>query len=878
MLTRTARATAGKRAHGAQRRARRRHAAPLRAVEEKTSDSPLRLDAPGIGSPLNVGVDAIVELSSAVRQKGVEAPDEDGSKVAIKSERKTVFDEDGLPMSYDRESIQKYWNQRPGELQSRWTTFLRSSVPFLTRVAGMLVTGGGDELKRNSGSLAKQARESMEELGPTYIKVGQMLSVRPDVLPAEAMDELAKLQDGVPQFDSSVAFATIESELGAPVNEIFEEISPEPIAAASLAQVYKARVRPSVLGRGDDEEPVTVAVKVQRPSVKALASKDLYVLRRASEIYQGLMDRYIAPNQRTDYVALFNEWAVGFYTELDFLNEMDNQLRMRGLFEERGMLGGENGVYIPKVYESLCSSRVLVTEFVDGKKLSQCEPAEIKVLTKVGQEVFLTQLLDFAFVHGDPHPGNLLALDPIQSDGRPAPARLALLDFGLMTELTEEDTDTIVNAIVHTANRSYGQLVDDFIRLKILPPDTDRAVVQPLMDKAITPYVRGGGAQNYKDEIEKIYGTGTSGFQALTSDVVTVMGDVPFSIPPYFALLARAVVTLEGTALQGDPNYQLVMEAYPFVARRLLSGDRPALQTALEDILYARGSGGDDQLRLSRLSTLLISALSPEELATADSGAFIDLDAAGDAQNLALRDVVRLFLSPSGRNLRSVLVPEVATAADVLLRRGIRRLAQVAQTTATIPRPPVPFLPWPAPGAISDALGSVPLPVPIPLANGQLTYAMRSAGDVVDVLAPELSNEELAYASTLSEASGGKFLDGDDLPPPSAVLRVFHTALTTGVVELPNGAPASSGDILTALSAAERAASAAETTAISTLGRENVPWTPFEADAEEDIVGAIGALSEEESAEFRTFVLEVISIVWEKSAKRAEEARLATTT
>merc|ERR1712127_722428 len=419
----------------------------------------------------------------------------------------------------------------------------------------------------------------------------------------------------------------------------------------------------------------------------------------------------------------------------------------------------------------------------------------------------------------------------------------------------EEDTDTIVNAIVHTANRSYGQLVDDFIRLKILPPDTDRAVVQPLMDKAITPYVRGGGAQNYKDEIEKIYGTGTSGFQALTSDVVTVMGDVPFSIPPYFALLARAVVTLEGTALQGDPNYQLVMEAYPFVARRLLSGDRPALQTALEDILYAGGSGGDDQLRLSRLSTLLISALSPEELATADSGAFIDLDAAGDAQNLALRDVVRLFLSPSGRNLRSVLVPEVATAADVLLRRGIRRLAQVAQTTATIPRPPVPFLPWPAPGAISDALGSVPLPVPIPLANGQLTYA-----------------------STLSEASGGKFLDGDDLPPPSAVLRVFHTALTTGVVELPNGAPASSGDILTALSAAERAASAAETTAISTLGRENVPWTPFEADAEEDIVGAIGALSEEESAEFRTFVLEVISIVWEKSAKRAEEARLATTT
>ena len=822
-----------------------------------------------------MGVDAVVELSNAIREQGVDAPDAADSKVAIERERTQVLDEDGLPASYDRAAIQRFWDSRPGELQKRWTTFLRQSVPFLTRVAGLLVAGGGDELKRNAGGLAKQARESMESLGPTYIKAGQMLSVRPDVLPANAMEELSKLQDGVPQFESAVAFATIERELGASIDDIFEEISPEPIAAASLAQVYKARLRPAF--DGSEGAARTVAVKVQRPAVKALVSKDLYVLRRAAEIYQGLMDRYIAPNQRTDYVALFNEWAVGFYTELDFLNEMKNQQRMRALFEERGLLGGDNGVYVPAVYDHLCTSRVLVSEFVDGRKLSECDPPEIKALTKVGQEVFLTQLLDFGFVHGDPHPGNLLALDPVQSDGKPAPARLALLDFGLMTELTPQDQDAIVNAIVHTANRSYGQLVDDFIQLQILPSNTDRATVQPLMDKAITPYVRGGGAQNYKDEIEKIYGTGASGFQALTGDVVTVMADVPFSIPPYFALLARAVVTLEGTALQGNPNYQLVMEAYPYVARRLLSGDRPALQTALEDILYARGTDetGGEQMRLSRLSTILISAIAPEELAKGDAGAFIDLDAGGEDAQLELKQIVRLLSSPEGRNLRTVLAPEVASALDVLLRRGVRRLAQAAQTRTTLPSAPVPFLPWPAPGLVNDVLGALPVPVPVPRPDGEVEFVVRRGAEVVDTLAPDLSNEELAYAAVMGEVVGGAFgnkawLEGDGLPPPSVVLKLLKVAAQTRAAEL--------GGAESALAAAEGALATAERAAEGVVGSDAVPWTAtgagIDGDVEDDIRTALVELNAEEREEFYGFLGTVGDMVWKLSARRAEDAQL----
>ena len=179
-------------------------------------------------------------------------------------------------------------------------------------------------------------------------------------------------------FDTSIAVDLIEKELGKPLGAFFSEISERPVAAASLAQVYKAK-----LLTGE-----TVAVKVQRPDVLQVVSKDLYVLRRAAQVYQGLIDRF-APQQRTNYVALFNEWAVGFYTELDFLNEAANMRKMRDLLAQQGA----TGVYIPEVYPEVSTRRVLVTEWIDGVKLSQCPPDEIRDCIAVGQECFLVQLL-----------------------------------------------------------------------------------------------------------------------------------------------------------------------------------------------------------------------------------------------------------------------------------------------------------------------------------------------------------------------------------------------------------------------------------------------------------------------------------------------------
>ena len=255
-----------------------------------------------------------------------------------------------------------------------------------------------------------------------------LLSVRPDVLPQSTLDELTKLQDSVVPFDTEVAVQQIERELGGPLGQFFTSISEEPVAAASLAQVYRATL--------NDGKDTVVAVKVQRPDVLGTVSKDLYVLRRAAEVFNGLIQRF-APQQRTDYVALLNEWAIGFYTELDFKNEASNQRRLREMLSDKNI----TGVMVPRTFDDLCTRRILVSEWVNGKKLSMASNEEIARVTPYAQEAFLTQLFEVGFFHADPHPGNLLLLDEKTADG----AELALIDCGLMASIEGKDREYVFN-------------------------------------------------------------------------------------------------------------------------------------------------------------------------------------------------------------------------------------------------------------------------------------------------------------------------------------------------------------------------------------------------------------------------------------------------
>ena len=352
---------------------------------------------------------ATAAVNAAVSMKSLTAPDVQKSYVSLDS-TSTAIDEEGLPLVYDKDLIETYWKKERGALNQRWSYFVGKAVPFLTRLVTLFIAEG-EINERHIPSLSKQARVDLQDLGPTFvsrelsllflvhlnvhkltliaslqIKAGQMMSVRPDVLPQATLDELTKLQDSVQQFDTEIAVKQIESELGGPLGQFFTSISEEPVAAASLAQVYIATL--------NDGKDTKVAVKVQRPQILSVVSKDLYVLRRAAEVFQGLIERF-APQQKTNYVALLNEFSIGFYTELDFQNEGKNQNKLRNNLIDAGI----KGITVPKVYDHLTTRRVLVSEWMDGKKLSECPKNEIREITAIAQEAFLMQLFETGFFH-----------------------------------------------------------------------------------------------------------------------------------------------------------------------------------------------------------------------------------------------------------------------------------------------------------------------------------------------------------------------------------------------------------------------------------------------------------------------------------------------
>jgi hypothetical protein len=243
---------------------------------------------------------AAAAVNAAVSMKPLTAPDMSKSYIAMDRSQNSL-DEDGLPLAYDKDLIEAYWAKERGALNKRWGYFVGKAVPFFTKMTTLFIRDG-KIMESEIPGLSRQARMDLQDLGPTFIKAGQMMSVRPDVLPPSTLEELQKLQDSVEAFDTKTAVEQIERELGGPLGQFFTSISEEPVAAASLAQVYLATLA--------DGKNTRVAVKVQRPDVLSTVSKDLYVLRRAAEVFQGLVERF-APQQKTNYVGLLNEWAIG---------------------------------------------------------------------------------------------------------------------------------------------------------------------------------------------------------------------------------------------------------------------------------------------------------------------------------------------------------------------------------------------------------------------------------------------------------------------------------------------------------------------------------------------------------------------------------------
>lgn len=280
-----------------------------------------------------------------------------------------------------------------------------------------------------------------------------------------------------------------------------------------------------------------VAVKVQRPGALATISKDLYVMRRAVGVYEKIMRRFTAQTTGevhgrgpihdrcsgrpccranvtgravlADYQELLSTYAEGLYTEMDFRNEALNAVRMRELLASSDITQVD-GVVVPQPLLDLTTRRVLTMEWVTGVKLTTLPPEEIRALCRVGQEAFLVQLLEIGFFHGDPHPGNLLKI----TEG-PDAGKLAVLDWGLVAEIPSPDREAMVRATIHLANRDWAALVDDFVALGFLPSDADRRLIIPVMDRVLSPYLRGGGARAFS-------------FQMLSQDLLAATLEIPF--------------------------------------------------------------------------------------------------------------------------------------------------------------------------------------------------------------------------------------------------------------------------------------------------------------------------------------------------------------
>ncbi len=513
---------------------------------------------------------------------------------------------------YDAVAISAYYQRRPFQVLGR---MLQIFLPFLSYGLSWWWNRQTGVTEAKQRRLAIRLREMITWLGPAFIKVGQALSTRPDLVHPTYMEELARLQDQLPPFDNAIAYQFIEEELGRPPAEIYAELTSEPIAAASLGQVYRGK-----LWSGEE-----VAVKVQRPGLAEGIALDMYILRSLAGFVKKNV-KWI----RSDLVAIMDEFATRIFEEMDYTQEGRNAERFASLY------GSMTDVYVPRIYWKYTGRRVLTMEWITGTKLTQPEAiraqgVDASYLIEVGVQCSLRQLLEYGFFHADPHPGNLLATPN---------GKLAYLDFGMMSEVKPPQRYGLIEAIVHLVNRDFEGLANDYVKLEFLSPDTD---LTPIIPAFAAVFSNALGASVAEINIKSI-----------TDQLSALMYEYPFQVPAYYALIIRSLVTLEGIAINVDPNFKVLSKAYPYVAKRLLTDPSPELRASLKDLLFKDGS-----FRWNRLENLLRNARDSSDY---NLGQVVD-------------QTVDYLFSERGELIRQNIVSEIVKGVDALAVTTFNRLS-----------------------------------------------------------------------------------------------------------------------------------------------------------------------------------------------------------
>ena len=378
----------------------------------------------------------------------------------------------------------------------------------------------------------QRARMVLEELGPSFIKLGQLVSTRPDLVPPEACAEFEKLQDTVPAFPVSQVREIIETELGDSLEALFKEFDETPVASASVSQVHRA-----VLPDG-----TVTAVKVRRPGIRTTIEVDLEIMFNLAE----LIEKHIHGMETFDPIGIVREFSRTIKRELNFDIEAGNIERFARNFRS------DTNIYVPKVYRHLSTDKVLVMEFVEGIKISDLNALadanlNLELIADRGADIILKQIFEHGFFHADPHPGNILVLpDNV----------ICLLDYGMTGTLTGRNRDNLVDLIAGIVRRNAKRMTRSLIRLSQL----ESAETVESLEADIADFVE----QHLYRPLKDIR------MGSLLTQLFQLLIRHNLKIPPVFYLLDKALITVEGNGRRLSPEFDIIEHMKPFV-RQLLS-------------------------------------------------------------------------------------------------------------------------------------------------------------------------------------------------------------------------------------------------------------------------------------------------------------------
>ena len=394
-------------------------------------------------------------------------------------------------------------------------------------------------------SRAERVRMALEELGPTYIKLGQILSTRPDLVPVDFIHELSKLQDRVPSFPFAEAKDIAEKQFGRPLLDVFDVFEETPIASASLGQVHRAKLKD-----GDD-----VAVKVQRPGIKKTIEVDLEIMLHLAT----LMERHIEEMALQRPVKIVEEFARALEKELDYAIEASNMERVASQFLD------DSTVYIPKVYRELTTCRVLTAEYIDGIKISDTRKlkaagSDISVITKRGADFLLKQIFENGFFHADLHPGNMFVLpDDV----------ICFIDFGMTGAVDQQTRDDFVDLLDGIVHQNESKTAEMILKLTYWDEEPDIRY----LEEDVADFLAKHFYKPLKDiEIGK-----------LMQQLLELASRHYLRIPSGIYLMMRALGVVEGVALMLDPNFDMIAHTEPFIRKIKLARFSP--QRLAEDVM-----------------------------------------------------------------------------------------------------------------------------------------------------------------------------------------------------------------------------------------------------------------------------------------------------